>query len=190
MLYKVVIENFFSIAEAQEISFIVHANAPDMPCFRQPYPGEDSRLPAVIGFFGANASGKSTILRAITSAVVFALHSFYWKDEIDVFFQPYRQKKWWGKPTKILIEFDGQLSAEELRAKFRYELHVSHEANSFSNKKILYEALSYAPKGKFRRLFERHEQRFDFKKEFSISASSEKKKVFVPTRVFLARLQN
>lgn len=168
MLYKISIENFFSIADIQEVSFIVHCHAPDMPCFRKPHTNSDVRVPVVVGFFGANASGKSTILQAITSSALFVLHSFNWQDEINLLFQPYRQKKWWGKPTKITMEFDSRLSNEMQLTKFRYELHIAHEANNFSNKTILYEALFYAPKGKFRRLFERHGQEFYFGQEFDI----------------------
>lgn len=175
MLYRVVIENFFSIADSQEIPFVVHANAPDLSCFKSPPSHKDIRLPTVIGFFGANASGKSTILRAITSSLLFALYSFDGGDDICKFFQPYRQKNWWEKPTKIIVEFDSKLNHDALFAKFRYELHISHKANDFSNKVVLYEALSYAPKGKFRRLFEREGQKFYFGDEFGISASSEKR---------------
>lgn len=168
MLHKISIENFFSIADIQEISFAVHRHAPDMPCFRNTPSDREVRIPTLIGFFGANASGKSTVLKAITTSALFVLHSFNWQNEINLFFQAYRQKDWWGKPTKITIEFDSQLNSEMQPAKFRYELHIAHEANSFGNKTVLYEALFYAPKGKFRRLFERHGQQFYFGQEFDI----------------------
>lgn len=169
MLYKISIENFFSIADCQELTFEVPANAPDLACFKLSRSDQKTRLPAVVGFFGPNASGKSTILRAVVSAVLFALRSFDREDQINNLFQPYRQKNWWGRPTKITIEFDSQLSDSDPSAIFRYELHVGHQAKDFGNKVVLYEALSYAPKGKFRRLFERKEQEFDFGREFDIS---------------------
>lgn len=168
MLYNIFIENFFSIAERQELTFAVPANAPDLACFKLSRSNQKTRLPVVIGFFGSNASGKSTILRAVVSAALFALQSFDWVDQMNNFFQPYRQKDWWGKPTKITIEFDSQLSANHPSALFRYELHIAHQANDFGNKVVLYETLSYAPRGKFRCLFEREGQKFHFGREFDI----------------------
>jgi uncharacterized protein len=156
MIYKITIENFFSIADKQELIFEVPP--PDLECFKPSCSPGDVRLPTVIGFFGSNASGKSTILRSIVSSVKFALHSFDWTDEISLLFQPYRQKDWWGKPTKIMIEFDCKISNDSPITIFRYELHIAHTARAFNNKAVAYEALFYAPKGKFRCLFERNEQ--------------------------------
>jgi AAA15 family ATPase/GTPase len=173
MLYKIIIENFFSIAGRQELTFEAPANAPDLACFKLSRSDQKARLPVVVGFFGPNASGKSTILRAVVSSAVFIIRSFDWTDQINLLFQPYRQKNWWGKPTKITIEFDGQLNDSDPSAIFRYELHIGHQANDFSNKTILYEALSFAPKGKFRRLFEREGQKFHFGPEFDISGTND-----------------
>ncbi len=176
MLYKIAIENFFSIADRQELTFEVPGNAPDLDCFRLSRSNGVTRLPTVIGFFGPNASGKSTVLRAAVSAILFAGNSFNWTDEIDLLFQPYRHQNWWGKPTKILLEFDSQLSPDAPQTIFRYELHIAHKARNFSNKTVAYEALSYAPKGKFRCLFERNNQQFHFGKEFGIPNTSDSRK--------------
>src|SRR6185437_6723469 len=119
MIYKIIIENFFSIADAEELTFEVPDNAPDLLCFRTSRSNDDIRLPTVIGFFGPNASGKSTILRAAVSAIMFALHSFDWIDQINLLFQSYRRKDWWDKPTKITIEFDSQLGSEAPLTIFR-----------------------------------------------------------------------
>ncbi len=94
MIYKISIENFFSIADYQELVFEVPRNAPDVSCFKSPRSDENVRLPTVIGFFGSNASGKSTIFRAIVSSMQFALRSFEWTNEIGLFFQSYRQNVW------------------------------------------------------------------------------------------------
>src|ERR1700722_12060852 len=102
MIYHVSIENFFSIADKQELSFEVSDKTPNLPCFRSSLSGENSRLPVVVGFLGSNASGKSTILSAVVAAAIFCCSSFnLTQDQINFLFQPYRQKKWWDKPTKI-----------------------------------------------------------------------------------------
>lgn len=175
MIHKIRIENFFSIAQEQELHFEVPENAPDLPCFRLSRADQKIRLPAVVGFFGPNASGKSTILRAVISAAMFVVHSFDWANDLDLsrFFQPYRQKNWWGRPTKIIIEFDSQLGEKEPPAIFRYTLHIGHKENDLHDKVVLYEALSYAPKGKFRTLFKREGQHFHFGSEFDISGTQD-----------------
>lgn len=181
MLYKISIENFFSISERQEVILQVSNNAPDLPCFIPSHADKDDRLPTVVGFFGSNASGKSTVLRAIISTLLFGIHSFDWKPEaLGAFFQPYRQKSWLEKPTIISIEFDSQLHSNNTFEKFRYEIHLSNQSNNVLDKKISYESLSYAPKGKFRNLFERENQSFNFGNDFEISNNDQRKEYILP----------
>ena len=174
MLHKITVENFFSIADRQELTFAVPANAPDLVCFRSSPVDKNIRLPTVVGIFGPNASGKSTLLRAIFSSVIFACKSFEWENTGQIF-QPYRQKDWSEKPTKIIIDFDNKLSDDTDLTMFRYELHIAHFGD-FQNKQVLYEALSYAPKGRYRSLFERIEQKFHFGHEFGIANKDDPRK--------------
>lgn len=176
MLHRVSIENFQSIADQQVLSLAVPANAPDLPCFKFSPPNSQVRLPSVVGFFGPNASGKSTFLCAIVSALMFACHSFEWNNQIQFFFQPYRQKKWWGGLTKIVLEFDCQQQDASTSILYRYELHLSNNANDFFNKSVEYEALFYFPNKKQKRLFERHKQTFSFGDEFGISRGDDPRK--------------
>lgn len=170
MLHKITIENFFSISEEQELSFKVPANAPDLACFKPALSNAELRLPVVIGFFGPNASGKTTVLRAVISAFSFACHSFNAEGIPYPLFTPYRQKSWCLVPTKIMIEFDGKLSEEAPVKVFRYELHIGHKSEpmDFSGKTVVYEALSYAPNGKFKSLFKREGQNISFGREFGL----------------------
>lgn len=171
MIHKIAIENFFSVADRQELDFTVPGNAPNLQRFKPSPSDRTHRLPTVIGLFGPNASGKSTILRAIANTIFFACQSFNPPRDyqVSLLFQAYRHKNWWGKPTKILIEFDCHLSEADPFSLFRYELHIAHSINAlntFTDKTVVYEALSYAPKGKFRRLFEREKQNIHFGQEF------------------------
>jgi AAA15 family ATPase/GTPase len=167
MIHSLVIENFFSVADRQEMDFRVPANAPDLGCFRdsQAVPGQ--RLPLVIGMYGPNASGKSTVLRAITSTATFVQHSFALPPNNAIpLFNPYAHNDWWNRPSRIVIEMDGRLA--DAPAVFRYELQIGNESNKFGSE-VIYESLSYAPKGKFRRIFERHQQKFTFGRDFGIA---------------------
>ena len=170
MIHSIVIENFFSIADRQEMDFRVPANAPDLACFRDSPAALGQRLPLVIGVYGPNASGKSTVLRAITATATFVQFSFGLAPNTAIpFFNPYANNDWWNRPSKIILEYDGKLAENAADAVFRYELHISHEPNKFGSA-VSYESLSYAPEGKFRRLFERHQQEFTFGREFGIAS--------------------
>jgi AAA15 family ATPase/GTPase len=169
MIHKIIIENFFSVADRQEMDFRVPANAPDLGCFRDSKAVAGQRLPLIIGLYGPNASGKSTVLRAITTTSWFVQHSFTLLPNAAIpLFNPYAHNNWWNRPTKITIEYDGQLAENTPHAVFRYELHISHEPNKFGSD-VNYESLSYAPHGKFRRIFERQQQKFTFGREFGIT---------------------
>ena len=65
MLRKILIENFYSIKEAQVLDLGVPNNVPDLPGFGVNREISPVRISQVISIFGANASGKTTILRAI-----------------------------------------------------------------------------------------------------------------------------
>jgi len=169
MIHKVVIQNFFSIADQQEIILKVPAHTPDLPCFQSSRAISEERLPKVIGFFGPNASGKSTILRALAAAVEFAHVSVNFDLEAQIpSFQPYMRKDWWDKPIKLVIDFDGRLNAGEPSFLFRYELHITAHEHTRRGKEVSYESLSYAPKGKLRRIFERIRQAVKVSSEFEI----------------------
>ena len=169
MTHSVTIENFFCVADRQQMIFRVPANAPDLGCFRDSLALRGQRLPLIVGVYGPNASGKSTILRAITTTASFVQHSFALPPNSAIpLFNPYAHNDWWNLPTKIIIEFEGRLAGNGPFAVFRYELHIGHEPNKFGSE-VSYESLSYAPNGKFRRIFERHRQEFTFGREFGIT---------------------
>jgi len=147
----------------------VPANAPDLACFRDSRAVPGQRLPLVIGVYGPNASGKSTVLRAITATAWFVQHSFTLAPNNPIpLFNPYACNSWWNRPTKISIEFDGKIAEKAPANVFRYELHVSHEPIRFGSE-VCYESLSYAPNGKLRRIFERRQQEFTFGREFCLT---------------------
>ena len=57
MIHSITIENFFSVADRQELNFRVPANAPDLGCFRDSLAVSGQRLPLVVGIYGPNAWG-------------------------------------------------------------------------------------------------------------------------------------
>jgi hypothetical protein len=167
MIHKITIENFFSIADPQELVLRVADNAPLLSCFQPSLSLPGERLPATVGLFGANASGKSTVLRALVALAEFAQASVTYGLESSILpFQPYMHKDWWNRPSKITIDFDGWLSGSPFL--FRYEIHVVLHELSRLGKEVAYEALFYAPNRKFKRIFERFGQTVKASPEFGI----------------------
>ncbi len=187
MIHKIALENFFSIADRQELCFAVADSAPDLPCLPSSWGDPKRRLPITLGFFGPNASGKSTVLNALVAAADFAQTSFnLGVDSIIPEFMPYMRKDWWGRPSSILIEFDARLADGKEASLFRYELQIDHEYKM--GKTVRYEALSYAPKGKFRKLFERQQQKFSFGKEFEIIENDPRLQAIRPNASLISTL--
>jgi uncharacterized protein len=76
MIYRLEIENFCSIREKQILDLTIPANVPDPDNrYNAIFPGSQIRAPKVIALYGANASGKTTVLRALDFAVRFARDS-------------------------------------------------------------------------------------------------------------------
>src|SRR5689334_9827271 len=77
MLYRLEIQNFYSIREPQVIDLRIGENVPDaVGRFDTLFPGSKDRGSRVVAFFGPNASGKSTVLKALSFIGWFVQHSF------------------------------------------------------------------------------------------------------------------
>jgi len=173
MIHKLTIENFFSIADAQTIDFCVPGNAPQLPNFLSSRADKEVRVVSVAGLFGPNASGKSTVLRAIFALLSWVHSSFVLPPDGGIpFFHPHMCKDWLERPTKIDVIFDGPLFPDQ-EGLCRYELHIGYDAEKIragiiAGAKVLYEALSYAPHGRWRNIYKRIEQDFHFSEEFGL----------------------
>ena len=168
MLLKLSIENFLSIAEKQSIDFLVARNAPELPCFKLIDGEKGTRATSCAGIFGANAAGKSNILRSITATAMFATNSFENESVINNSFQPYRQNKWLSKNTEIEIEFECKLNENEAYSNFTYNIKIDNKHGKTSEKEVFHESLYYSPKGKRRKIFSRNRQKFTFGTCFNI----------------------
>jgi hypothetical protein len=131
----------------------------------------------VVTLFGPNASGKSTILRALTSTVRFVCTSFdLGVQETIPNFQAFMLDEYGAKPTKVSIVFDAAWLAkpeEDNSQFFRYELELKDSENVPGRRDMAsYEALFHFPQGKPRRLFERtSEKKIYVSKDFGIGAN-------------------
>lgn len=167
MLRRLEIENFFSVAERQVLDLTIAANATDPDGrFAAPIPGDGIRLPRVVALFGANASGKTTVLRAIAFLVDFARNSIERPADSRIRVMPFLGTNHpAAAEIAFSVEFDAVAFPEQShRALFRYDLAIASDGS-----RVLRESLKWFPKGKSRRLFDRKDQTFKFSSDFPLS---------------------
>lgn len=154
MVLEIRLSNFFSIKDEVVIDFraanIKSANAKALKnnLFKQ---GKNELLKTLI-IYGANASGKSNIIKAIRfcNAMVFESHNH---NQDTVFnFQPFKFDGYQRKPGTYFIRF--------ILNEIEYEYSFSLTRNA-----IISESLHYYPKGRIKEIFTRNENRGKTKKE-------------------------
>lgn len=168
MLYKFEVENFGSIRDRQVMNLTVDGKVPDAdgrfgPIFR----GADIRAPKVVALYGANASGKTTVLRALVFLLVFIRDSVQNTTSAISGCERFNDEESASRPMRFAIEFGGAMNltpTTEQRAiegepadegLYRYELEL--EVFEGLVRRIASESLRQRSKGqgKWRRVFER-----------------------------------
>ena len=162
MIFRVEVENFYSIRDRQTLDLRAPANAPRggdrlADCWR----GSVERAPKVVAVFGANGSGKSNLLRAVSFATWFVGSSFSLPPGVPTPHEPFNHAAWVQKPTRLKFWLSGP---ENLRASDRdgsvecpycYELAISNG----DSRTVIGEGIFFWPSGTGRRtrLIERFE---------------------------------
>ncbi|HEX5204711.1 ATP/GTP-binding protein [Paractinoplanes rhizophilus] len=147
MLISFRVENFRSLRDEAELSMVVPSWAEtDHATVEMPGAAE-LRVGTVAGIFGSNASGKTTVLRAMwqMSAMVLSSHQ-KWKPNARVPYSPFFVEPYDGQPTM----FDADILVEGERYQYGFR---------FDHQKILEEWLYSFPKNRPRLIFERDESR-------------------------------
>jgi hypothetical protein len=154
VIHRFSIENFYSIREEQVVDLVLPRTTPSMPRFPSSHADGRVRLPTVVALFGANASGKTNVLRALTAAVDFAVSSFNLAPDAALsLFQPFRARNWRDRPTRIVIDFDAAWLGTKGSRLFRYDLSIVHGPRS--GERVGHEALSVRDGRRFRAVFRR-----------------------------------
>jgi hypothetical protein len=105
MIHRLEIENFYSIRETQVIDLRIGAKAPDEEGrFGHLRDGSDVRVPKTVAFFGANASGKSNVLKALAFLRWFLVDSVNLL--LDESLPDLRFADGNAAPTRIKVHFD------------------------------------------------------------------------------------
>ncbi|MBU4528473.1 MAG: AAA family ATPase [Hoeflea sp.] len=151
MLYRIEIDNFFSIGETQIVDLRARKSVEDSLGRLSPiYTGSEERAPNVVALFGPNAAGKSNILRAISFVVWFVTRSFENKPNQNLPYEKFGSKEKIGKPTRLSFTFSGPANfsgtfGEGPQCPYTYELVLSPRGSRTDSVDL--ERLSYRPKG-------------------------------------------
>jgi uncharacterized protein len=183
MLYKLEVENFFSIRDLQVLDLSVDAKVPDADGrFEAIFDGAVVRAPKVVALYGANASGKTTVLRALEFVVMMIRDSVARTVPGFSGCERFNDEESANRPMRFAVELGGamNLTPDLMRrieagdtveqGVYRYELEI--EVREGQLQRITTEALRQKPKGqgKWQRVFERDaEGKVKDSKSFSLS---------------------
>ncbi len=183
MLYRLEIENFFSIRDKQVLDLTVDSKVPDSEGrFAPVFHGSDMRVPKVVALYGANASGKTTVLRALEFIVTMIRDSVQRTMPGLIGCERFNDEEFRERPIRLAIELGGVMNlTPEVMERFhagetveqgvyRYELEI--DVKEGVPKRIVAEALRQKPngQGKWQRVFDRDsEGRVKDSKTFSLS---------------------
>jgi AAA15 family ATPase/GTPase len=167
MLYRLEIENFYCIRDRQVLDLTVPRTTPESSeRFSPIFQGSDLRVPKVIAIYGANGSGKSTVLRALSFIAWFVRDSFQ-HVATRLPCERFNDQESAVRPVRLAIEFGGTMqltreaqgkAAEGLavpRGVYRYELELGTRDSSvtYVSKETL--RRKREGRGKWLRVFER-----------------------------------
>ena len=148
MIFKIEIENFYSIHARQVLDLRAPANAPDdtrrlAPCWQ----GSNERAPKVVAVFGANGSGKSNLLRALSFVSWFVSSSFTLPANARIPYRPFNDDASFQEPTclKLWLSgnelFDATKTVDGAKCQYIYELIIDNGVNQ----NVLRESIFYWP---------------------------------------------
>lgn len=167
MLYRLEIENFHSVRDARSLDLTIAPNVPDPEGrFAPIFQGSELRAPKVIALYGANASGKTNILKALEFLIWFARDSVG-RTALGFHIDRFNDIESGSRPIRVAVEFGGVMNftpetnerfsaGEEVeQGVYRYELIL--EVKDGSAVRVASEMLRQKPKaqGKWQRIFER-----------------------------------
>jgi len=154
MVLEIRLRNLFSIKEEIVLDFRAgNINTQKSKALKHNvFDFKKSKVLKTIALYGANASGKSNIIRAISfcNAMVFASHQH---NENTVFaFKPFKFNGYPNKPSTYFIRFVSN------NIEYAYSF-------SLTQTEIITESLHYYPKGRIVKIFTRDERHGKSKKE-------------------------
>ncbi|MBT4401195.1 MAG: ATP-binding protein [Bacteroidetes bacterium] len=154
MVLEIRIRNFFSIKDEVVLDFrAAKMNTQATKALENNiFDFDKTQVLKTVVLYGANASGKSSIIKAIRfcNAMIFESHRH--NEDTVCNFEPFKFKSCQKKPSSYFIRF--------VSNSVEYEYSFS-----LTRTEIISESLNYYPKGRIAKIFSRDERLGDLKKE-------------------------
>lgn len=180
MIYRLEIENFYSIRDAQVLDLTIAPNVPDPDNrFAPIFHGSKGRAPKIVSVWGPNASGKTTILLALDFLVRFIRDSAGQGPGFRL--ERFKDRESANRPIRLALELGGPMDySPETMARADAGLPVEHGSIRYELEiavvdgvavSVGREALRQRPggHGKWQRIFERTGQKVEGSKTFPIN---------------------
>jgi len=164
MIHRLTLRNFYSIRDPIDLNLEISGPPPELPeRYAKIHSDGRSFAPKVIGVYGPNAAGKSTLLRALSFVSWLIQHSFALRPEQALPTHRFNSERWREQPMEIGIEFsapaDFARAVDPTVPRCRYAYTVVLGGGVDQPNRILSESLVHWPPKASRRIriFERDE---------------------------------
>jgi hypothetical protein len=175
MIHRLRIRNFYSFRDEVDIELTASGPAPEWPGhLARIYDESDIWVPRVVGLFGPNAAGKSSLLRAISFISWFIQNSFTLQPGNPMPCYRFNTKATLIQPIEITIGFTGPIdlsnASDSSTQRCRYEYCLSLSEGTLQPMRVSRECLFYWPPESVRRVrvFERDATRVQASRLFHI----------------------
>lgn len=180
MILEIRIGNMFSIKDEIILSMVAgnSKSKKTLELQRNTFPFKEENVLKSVAIYGANASGKSNVVKAITFCCAMVLNSHNHNEGAIFGFKPFKFDGYSSKPSTFFIRF--------VIGEMEYEYSFS-----MNTKEILTEELYYYPKGRKAKVFTRDERKSKYKREVynfapaiikrphDVAANTSKKTLFI-----------
>lgn len=153
MIYRLEIENFCSFRDRQVINLTAgKRNVEKSGRLVATQEGSAKRVPLIVAIYGANASGKSNILRAISFLKNFIGSSVNFPAGQPLYYTKFGTNESIGEETLLSIEFSSKEYPTQRVSKtcpYFYSLRISPDSQG---RQVTNESLAFKPNGSSRRI--------------------------------------
>lgn len=163
MFHRLSITNFGAIRDLQVLDFSI-SNKVEVEEDRQIIGFQQSRVPKIAAILGANASGKTTAIRALGFLADFTARSALYPPDAGLFFYPFSDKESQETKSRLSVEFEADWFSPGQPMPLRYTLVAAPGKNSFQ-RVVESELLEYKPASQWTALVIREQDRASFRRE-------------------------
>lgn len=154
MILEVLISNFFSIKEEIVLDLraanIQTKQAKEL--VENTFSYGNDKVVKTLALYGANASGKTNIIKAIRFCVMMIINSHTHNENTIFNFTPFKFEEYTSKPSEFFVRF----VLNNIEYEYSFNLNRTQ---------VLKESLYYYPKGRITKIFVRDELKGDSKKD-------------------------